>query len=101
MKRLVTQEEEIEAIVADSAARDKLAQIDEELTLYHPSGAWSFLKGRLETMKTMQLSLLENGPIEEVTVARAKLSIIRHLLALPEELQGERARLQEQMNEHL
>lgn len=98
-RRLTSQQDLEEAQNRVLQLRSELASIDEELTLYHPDGPWRFLEERLRRLEAAAVDALAACPLEEVDAHRAKLRVVRHLLALPEELREARARLQEVLDE--
>jgi len=78
--------------------RARLAELDEELALYHPDGPWRFLEKRLNDIAATALEALVFCPVEEVEKYRERLKIVRHLVGIREVLSEERARLQESMD---
>lgn len=75
--------------------QSRLAELDEELALYHPDGPWRFMEKRLTEIAAGALEALVFCPLEEVERYRERLKLVRHLASLREVLAEERAQLQE------
>jgi hypothetical protein len=77
--------------------RGRIADIDYELSLFY-SDAWHFFEKRLKKMEREAIDAMVGGT-EDIVALRAKVKLVRHLASLKTELEEERARLTQELEE--
>lgn len=82
----------------EAALVAELSKVTQELAWYDEAGVWGLIKAHYLQLIDRELSALEHCPVEEVESHRAVLRTLRHLVAVPDELAAEQARLQEELN---
>jgi hypothetical protein len=100
MKRTLTSLDELEEEEIEKRARyARLEEINQELELYTPEGYWAYFERRLRKGEIEAQAALEAGTPETFYANKARLQTYRYLLAVPERLREERARLLENIDE--
>lgn len=75
----------------------RIADLDYELSLFY-SDAWHSFEKRLKRIEREAIDAMVGGT-EDVVALRAKVKLVRHLVSLKSELEEERARLTQELEE--
>lgn len=79
-----------------NSAETDLKDVRRQLELFDVP-LWGYLMEILEDEENRAVDAMIGAPLDQIEAARARLKLVRHLARLPQQLEAERARLDQEL----